>query len=175
MSMVSLRCTAKLLKRLGISKPEEPPDPTNALGDWYANIIYTPQGHYVLCVSERSLFPVMLSARDLGSLVPRIQKVLAEVLKALGIPQRFIDLELAQMEPFAFAATRNRTVLGSMNDFILNFRYMLPREPDLALPDWSLRLATYPCGPIDMATPMDVAPELLRARHGFRVIDGGVN
>ena len=69
--MVSLRCTAKLLERLGISKPGEPPEPTAALGDWCANIIFTPQGHYVLCVSERSLLPVMLSARDLGSLVPR--------------------------------------------------------------------------------------------------------
>jgi hypothetical protein len=173
MNMVSLRCTAKLLKRLGIRKPGEPPEPTTGLGDWYANIIYTPQGHYVLCVSERSLLPVVLSARDLGSLIPRLQRGVADVLRALGVPERFVELELVQMEPLAFGATRSQTVLGSMNDFVLNFRYMLPGEPELTLLDWSLRLARYPCGPLDMGRPMVVAPEMLRARYGLTVVDGG--
>jgi hypothetical protein len=173
--MVSLRCTAKLLKRLGIKRPGEPPEPTTGLGDWYANIIYTPQGHYVLCVSERSLLPVVLSARDLGSLIPRLQRGLADVLQALGVPERFVNLELGQMELLAFAATRSRTVLGSMTDFVLCFRYMLPMEPHFTPLDWSLQLAGTPCGPLDMGRPRDVAPEMLRARYGFRVIDGGAN
>ena len=46
--MAALRCTGKLLKRLGIRNPGEPPPPTNRLGDWFANIIYTRQGHFVL-------------------------------------------------------------------------------------------------------------------------------
>jgi hypothetical protein len=101
--------------------------------------------------------------------------MLAEVLTALRVPERFIDLELSQMDPFAFAATRGRTVLGSMTDFVLNFRYMLPLEPDFRLLDWSLRLADIPCGPIGMGWPKNVAPEMLRARYGLAVIDGGAN
>jgi hypothetical protein len=174
-TMVSLRCTGKLLKRLGIRKPGEPPEPTTALGDWYANVIYTPQGHYVLLVSERSLLPIVLSARDLGTLVPRFLRGLADVLQALGVEKRIIDLELAQMEPFAFAATRSRSVLGTMNDFTLDLRYMLPLEPTYSPLDWSLRCAYKPCGPLDMGQPEVVAPQILRARYGFRVIEGGAN
>ncbi len=39
--MATFRCTAKLLKRLGIDSPEVTPAPQNALGDWYANILFT--------------------------------------------------------------------------------------------------------------------------------------
>ena len=53
--MTALRCTAKLLKRLRISSPGEPPPPENRLGDWFANVVYTRDGHFVLLVSERSL------------------------------------------------------------------------------------------------------------------------
>lgn len=94
--MTTLRCTAKLLKRLGIANPGEPPPPKNVLGDWFANIIYTRQGHYVLLVSERSLLPVLTTARDLHNLERRFFNQLAEVLSSLGIRQELIEGNLCQ-------------------------------------------------------------------------------
>jgi len=53
--MTTLRCTGKLMKRLGIRNPGDPPPPENRLGDWFANILYTRHGHYVLLVSEKTV------------------------------------------------------------------------------------------------------------------------
>jgi hypothetical protein len=114
--MTTLRCTAKLQKRLGIRNPEEPPPPENALGDWFANIFYTRHGPYILLVSERSLLPILTTARDLHNLESRFMHQLGEVLWDLGVRRELIDLELFRMEPPYYGRTNSRLVLGSMND-----------------------------------------------------------
>ncbi len=161
------------MKRLGIHNPGEPPPPENILGDWFANILYTRHGHYVLLVSERSLLPVLTTARDLDNLVPRFMRQLDEVLSALGVPQLLIDRELSRMEPLYFGRTNSRSVLGTMNDFVQMFKYMLPDGQDLTVLDWSLQLAEAPCGPIGMESPNRLSRRLLENPHGFGVIDGG--
>ena len=171
--MTTLRCTSKLLKRLGTRGPGDPPPPDNVLGDWFANILYTRQGHFILLVSERSLLPVLTTARDLDHLVPRFMNHLGEVLSALGVRRELIDRELSRMEPLYFGRTNSRSVLGTMNDFVQMFRYMLPNGQDLSLLDWSLQLAKAPCGPIDMESPNRLTRRLLENPHNFEVIDGG--
>ena len=171
--MSSLRCTAKLLKKLKIEKPSEPPVPTNALGDWFANIIYTRQGHFVILISERSLLPIFTTARNLDELVPRFLKSLSEVLEALGVSPTRIDREIAEMRPIYYARTNSRSVIGSMNDYVQNFRYMLDLRPGLTLFDWSLNFSETPCGTVGYEQPKTLAPKLLNNPHGFEVINGG--
>ena len=171
--MTTLRCTAKLLKRLRIKNPGEPPAPKNCLGDWFANIIYTPRGHFVILVSERSLLPVITTARDLDKLVPRFLRDLSEVLSALGVPAKLIDMEIEQMLPVYFGRTNSPKILGSMNDFVQIFKWSLDDHPDSTLIDWSLFLAQAPCRPIGMESPNTLAPRLLRNPHQFTVIGGG--
>ena len=60
--MVTLRCTQKLLRRLEVT--DKPAAPTPVLGDWYANILFSRPHQLVLCVSERSLLPVVLLAKE---------------------------------------------------------------------------------------------------------------
>jgi len=171
--MTTLRCTEKLLKRLRIDDPGEPPAPKNRLGDWFANIIFTRQGHYVILVNEKSLLPVITTARDLDNLVPRFLRDLSEVLSALGVPERVIEREVESMEPMYFGRTNSRKVLGSMNDFVQMFKWSLEEYPDSTLIDWSLFLARTPCGPIGMERPGRLAPRLLKNPLNFGVIEGG--
>jgi len=171
--MTALRCTAKLLKRLGIDDPGEPPPPQNSLGDWFSNVIYSREGHFVILVSERSLLPIVTTARDLDGLELRLQRHLNDLLWALKVPQKLIDRELSQMAPLYYGRTNSRVVLGSMNDFVQMFRHMLPRHPESTPLDWSLHLAHTPCGPLGMEQPEVVAPRLLMNPHDFRVLDGG--
>jgi hypothetical protein len=161
------------MKRLGICDPGEPPHAENVLGDWFANIIFTRHGHYVLLVSERSLLPILTTARDLNNLVPRFTRQLDEVLSILGVRRKLIDRELSLMEPFYFGRTNSRSVLGTMNDFVVNFKYALSIGHDYSPLDWSLRLAMTPCGPIDMQSPDRLTRRLLENPQGFEVIDGG--
>jgi hypothetical protein len=173
--MTTLRCTAKLLTRLGISNPGEPPPPENRLGDWFANIIYTRYGHYVLLVSERSLLPVVTTARDLDNLEPRFVQQLDEVLRALGVSEERIDRELAAMEPLYFGRTNSPSTLGSMNDFVYNLKGYLETYTDPTLLDLSLALAHIPCGPLAMESPESFAPRLLKNPLGFEVINDGAD
>jgi hypothetical protein len=159
--MITLRCTLKLLKKLRIEDPGETNKPTTSLGDWYANILFTRQGHFILCASEKSLLPIVLSARDLDTLVTRFREQLIDVLIYLGVPNKSVENEIRQMSPFAFGRTKSKVVLGSLNDFAYNLRYMLPLYDSYSLIDWSLNLAEMPCGPLKYRTPIQVTHELL--------------
>ena len=126
-----------------------------------------------MLVSERSLLPVLKNARDLDNLVPRFMNQLGEVLSALGVRRELIDRELSRMEPLYFGRTNSRSVLGTMNDFVQMFKYMLPDGQDLTLLDRSLQLAKAPCGPIDMERPNRLTRRLLENPHNFTLIESG--
>ena len=171
--MATFRCTAKLLKRLGIGKPGEPPAPENALGDWYANILFTRTGHYLLLLSERSRLPVLLSARDLHSFERRFLRTLPEVLGEIGVPSHQIDRELTLMQPLYYGKTANRSMLGTLNDFGFLAKYWLS-PGNLSLYDVNLRLARAPCQPLQSKFPDKETRSLLANPIGFQVIDGGI-
>ena len=86
--MVVLRCTAKLLKRLKMEKePLKDPGPSNTvLGDWYANVIYLERQPLVLAVSENSLLPLLMPARDLDQLSGHLMRTMAERIQRMGLP-----------------------------------------------------------------------------------------
>ena len=159
--MYTLRCTAKLLRRLGppAMGPAEPP--TNRLGDWYATLVHAPRVQLVLMVSERSLLPILLPAREASTLLERAPMALAEVLLQLGVRPTVIEHELTAMAGGAVGRTANRRVLGSMGDFLGMMRSHPWPPPSLTA--LSLKLAEAPCGPIGMRSPDDLTRELLEA------------
>ena len=170
--MATLRCTAKLRKRLGISKPGEAPAPRNALGDWYANILFTRSGHYVLLASERSRLPVLVSARDLPNFPSRFLQALTGLLADLDVPTYQIEREIEAMQPLFFGKTANRSVLGTLNDHAF-FAKMWLAPGDLSIHDVALRLAQAPCLPLESSFPDKETRMLLSNPRGFTVIEGG--
>jgi len=151
--MVTLRCTQKLLRRIKESAPLPTAPPTTKLGDWYLNILFVRPQHLLLCASERTLLPVLLPARDPGTLAPRLRQALSEVLGALEIPAPMIAAELREMESRAFGPTANRQVMGSMNDFahMMAWRRAAGQESDLL--QMALDLARSPCSPLRYNSP----------------------
>jgi len=157
----TLRCTAKLLRRLGPPLDGSPELPTNRLGDWYATLVHAPRMQLVLMVSERSLLPLVVPAREASTLLERAPTVLAEVLLQLGVRPTVIEHEIAAMAGASIGRTAKRRVLGSMNDFLGMMRSH-PWPPS-SLTALSLELAEAPCGPIGMMSPDDLTRELLEA------------
>ena len=112
--MVVLRCTRKLLARLG-STAEAPapgaavvePSPGDAprLGDWFANLMVVARRPLVLCVAERSLFAVILPIKEARTFVPRWRSAVEARLLALGVPGDIVAGELAAMATVAIAPT----------------------------------------------------------------------
>ena len=60
--MLTIRCTRKLLERLDVEASSVPLHPTNRLGDWYADLLFTGRARLIICVSERTLLPVFVEA-----------------------------------------------------------------------------------------------------------------
>jgi hypothetical protein len=166
---LTLRCTAKLLHRMGLRQPLPEPGPsTTALGDWYGHLVYLRRRPTVLLVSERSLLPVLLPARDLPSLPFRFALALVEVLSRLGTPPVAVEDELAELAEMAFAKTRNRRVMGSITDFVNHLQGTVRRTPDSTLEDLQDSLLQMPCSPLDYLCPALVAPLLLAREFGRR-------
>jgi len=149
--VVTIRCTQKLLHRVD-SQPM-PPSSTTVLGDWYANILFARPEQLILCVSERTLLPVVVTARNARSLGVRLSQSLGEVLLRLGVSSRLVDAEQVEMNPVAFGPTRNRRVLGTINDFLLQLSWHFHDHPASPLIDASIWLARTPCKPISYKSP----------------------
>ena len=84
--MVVVRCTRKLLDRLGQGTPCEVTS-TTTLGDWYATVLFTKPQHVVLLVNAATRLPVVIPARGLSTLPIRFAEGLTAVLTALQIPR----------------------------------------------------------------------------------------
>ena len=125
---------------------------TGRLGDWYANIHHFSRLQLVLAVSERTLLPVVLRAKDVASLPEFLPPAVGEVLAAIGVPTREIDLELAEMNQVLFAKTASRQVLGSMNDFAYQLEGYLQDSGSLL--ELALKVGEAPMGPLGMQDPI---------------------
>jgi hypothetical protein len=155
----TVRCTRSFLKRLEV--PPEPcaPVATTKLGDWYANLLYTKPQQLILCVSEKTLLPVVIPAKGIERVAVRLTDAVGEMLLAIGIAERVVEAELVAMADSTISTTASRTVLGSMNDFAFMLESHLGYGDSLA--EASLNLANSPCSPIGMSSPREATIELL--------------
>jgi hypothetical protein len=105
--MIVLRCTSKLLSRLATKPADAAPASSNALGDWYATLLRTKRGHYVLAIARNTLLPIVVSGRELRAFPERLAIALAEVLAAYGVPAESIGRDCAAMSEVQYARDRN--------------------------------------------------------------------
>jgi hypothetical protein len=139
--MLTVRCTAKLLKRLPGEPAADPAPSTTRLGEWYATILVEWPAQLVLLVNELTRLAVILPARPLATLALRIPDAVARVIFELGVSPGAISEERRAMEPIVFAKTASRSVLGTMNEIVFEracIREMEPGMSDLAM---SMKLA----------------------------------
>jgi hypothetical protein len=167
--MYTLRCTRKLLKRLGAQPSSESVAPATVLGDWYANLLYTRPQHLVLAMNERSLLCVLVPAAPGDQLGRRLRDAVSELLLAIGLPAAAVTAEAAAMESMAIGVTANRRVLGCMNDAVVQLEACpRGRTGDLLLRDAELYLTENIYSLTGYQTPR------LRALELFEVSSGAV-
>jgi Domain of unknown function (DUF6933) len=149
--MFTLRCTARLRKRLGTTEETTSTPSSTKLGDWYAHLLFT-RPQLVVCVSERTLLPVLIPARDGSLMVPRLREAAGQMLRALGVAEAAAAGEEDAMVDAVIGKTMSRQVLGSLNDFV---RMLDSYHGGGTLREVSLRLAETPCGPLQMNSPRE--------------------
>ena len=145
--MFSIHATKKLLDR--VKQPVMPPvpEPTTALGNWYATALFwKPQA--ALLVNERTLLPVLMPLAPAATLMARFPEALRVTLGAHRMPNDFIDSEIAAMTDGRYAKTASRSVLGIMNEFtrLAGFRRDYWGITDLVT--LAIELSETPCGPL---------------------------
>ena len=131
-----IRCTQKLQKEMGLKKSElSTANADNSrLGEWYANLIYIERRKCVVFVNKKTLF---------NFIVPNVKRYQIEKLGELflsffvnkvlfGMKLDFITLEiLDEYEKVWYAKTGDKSLLGSMNDIIWNYKYHISEEGGL--------------------------------------------
>ncbi len=123
-AMVTLRCTHKLLRYLRAVAVQRDTDfPTTRLGDWYANLLFTKRRRLIVCVSESSLLPVIVAAKDPSSFSSRFREAVRSMLWTVGVSRDALDRELLEMAGVTIGRTANRSVLCSLNELALGARY----------------------------------------------------
>jgi hypothetical protein len=144
--MVIFRCTQKLAKRFKIEIEKDLPErsSTNMLGDWYFNYFTFERKYYLLGISEKSLLPVVIPAREIRDFPERFCVALRELLEVLEIDDGLIACELADMRIVHYGKTQSKTVLGCQNDCIRIVRYMMRDDPLSSLLEQSLKLSRIP-------------------------------
>lgn len=151
--MFALRCTQKLLVRLNSAPDPEPAPPDTVLGDWYAKLVRVGRTQVVLAVSERTLLPVVVPARDGRSLVQRLTEALEPILNSVGVAAVDAIAERSAMQRWVIGKTANRRVLGSLNDLAFQLQVGLLDFPDRTLLAQSLWLAGTPLKVIEYGSP----------------------
>jgi len=159
--MVAIRCTKKLLARVG--SPQEFTEPsTPVLGDWYAAPLGVNRQRYVLLISERSRLPVLMAGRDLKHLTDNFPDALAAVLWGLGISAAVIQREVEASREAVIAKTNNRSLLGTLTDFSFLLKWQLQGRQEIDLVEEALRLSRTPVQPLrPTGFPDKVTRELL--------------
>ena len=170
--MFHLRCTKKLLKRVAIKPEVVPCAPTTVLGDWYANIVFSKPQQLVVCISERTLLPVVIPAKDIHGLPQRLCAQLEQLLQFIGVPSAAIELELAQMHEHQFAATASKSALGSLNESVFHLSWMLGAHRECSLLEHAVRLANIPNKPIGYAFASEATRSLFKAQQVIAAASG---
>ncbi|MBN1815231.1 MAG: hypothetical protein JXA14_25585 [Anaerolineae bacterium] len=167
--MVTLKCTRKLLKLLGGVTTEEPPSPTSALGDWYANVIPTAAGELIVFANERTLLSVALPIEVIDTLVSAFAARVYNLLVQINVAEKIALHENAELRQVEFAKTTSRSVLGSLNE--ISYHYQLTAEHNTAsgplrLSEVELQLSQTLHKPLDYVRPAKVARRLLAKHYG---------
>ena len=153
--MVVLRCTHKLLRRLRAVPPTDMPPTTTRLGDWYGTAVQVGTRRLALFVSEHTRLPIVLDGAEVRRLPGALAERLDRLLAALGVDERARAEECARMSDAMFAATRSRSLVGSLNEAVSMARTFLARSPALTPLELALDLAEVPIGPLQGARSGD--------------------
>ena len=155
--MLVLRCTQKLLARLKQTDNMTAVESTTRLGDWYGNILQLGRRQQLLFISERSRLPVVIPIREGKRLAEIFPDAVCEVLSNVGVAATDVADERSRMSEIVFGRTRNRSLLGTLNDFAFMAQVGNARRSEPETPEELMRfLAQTPILPLNGANPLDL-------------------
>ena len=128
--MQLIRCTAKLLKEIGLKPAQLQHGEPNFsfLGQWHANLIYINRRKSVLFVNDRTLLNFVVpdtNRAQIRQLPELFLSTLACFFSDEDVPRGTIATILAEYDEIGIAKSSSRSVLGSSNDIGFHYKYMI--------------------------------------------------
>jgi hypothetical protein len=153
--MLTLRPTKMLARRLHLAVPAAPPPVTNRVADWCAHEFTASRHRSLLFWNTAAFLPVLVhgrGVRDDCDLIMRLIDGLKLVMTGNDLEfhfQRWIVPELAAVQ---LAPIPSRSVLGTMNDFMIMAKYHLAARNQSPL-EISELMAKAPLSALGMNSP----------------------
>lgn len=139
------------------------------LGDWYANLVYAGRTQVVLAVSDRTLLPVVVPAREARTLVQRLGDAVEPILLSIGVPPQVVAAERHAMQLVSLGKTADRRILGSLKELAFQLEVGLLSSPSKSFLEQSLWLAQTPMKVIDYGSPEDATLAAFAAHQAVTV------
>ena len=146
--MVVIRGTKKFLDRVDGPHVDQPDQPDQQLGSWYANVLFF-KPRLALLVNEATLLPLFMPLAPAATLLQRFPHELARLLEAHRVAPSFIEHQVAGARTSVLARTVNRRVVGVMTEYAQLADYRRERHHDPTDPRaLSIALARTPMSPL---------------------------
>lgn len=159
--MDTLRCTQRVLDRFRLPRHEaEAGESDTVLGKGYANLLNVGRKRRVICLSERSLLPVVAPARR-DEFPARFPAAVEDPPTRLGVDEDARACEFEAMPRHSVGRMRSRSVLGVVKD--LAFAAEIGLRDGMSPVELSLWLARTPIKPIGCRSPDELTVELFAA------------
>lgn len=156
--MMTLNCTKKMAKRLPFPLTVSPQPSTNVLGPWCANTFNVGRVPLIILTNERTLLSVFIPLKEIRTFHDRFLDSLEILFHSIALSSDQIHREMEEMKTVQFTNQTNRTVLGSMNDFVANVRAF---DPQYSLEEIAFELTEMPCGPLKHGNPREAVYNIL--------------
>lgn len=137
-TMLYLKCTSTVQKAVGLRKENLANAGTTdaPLGNWYINRFEADRRNIYIFMSESTLLSFILiqgkNPITSQSLPNMMLAGLQQLLEMRGLPSEVIDRAFAHYELGLYAKTDSRSFLGSLNDLVQTYRYIIEFEGGLA-------------------------------------------
>lgn len=125
-----LRCTAKLLKEMGVSKEDivDTQSQPFIFGDWYANLFFLSRKKNLMFTNARTLFTFIsfeVNRSQISNIGELFRRELGKVLLDEDFDGATIQRIINECKEVHIARTQDKSVLGIMVDHVKNVRWMI--------------------------------------------------
>ncbi len=86
--------------------------------------------------------------------------------RLIKVKPEWIDAEIRQMIDVRYAATKSRSMLGTMNDYKFQIETLMAESLDVSGIEIALHLSVCPVGPLQYRSPDQVTLDLLKTSYG---------
>ena len=114
-----------------------------------------------MCTSAESLLTILVPVKFIKELEHDIPRHIWKYLISVGVEGKVLESELTHMDHANVSKTKDRSILGAMNDMAFNAEILLERQGQDIYRTIEL-LNDTPYGPIGMGFPKDIAVERLK-------------